>query len=126
MASGRDDRYDVVIVGVGNAALSSVLDGTRTEGIVPPKSNWALPIDTPPFTGFVVTCGITFTFGGLRIDETGAVLDEADRAIPGLYAAGELVGGLFYQNYLGGAGLMTGSVFGRIAGTGAGRHAQAE
>ena len=99
-----------------------VLDGKRTEGIVPPKSNWALPIDTPPFTGFVVTCGITFTFGGLRIDETGAVLDEADRAIPGLYAAGELVGGLFYQNYLGDAGLMAGSVFGRIAGASAGHH----
>ena len=64
----------------------------------------------------------TFTFGGLRIDETGAVLDEADRAIPGLYAAGELVGGLFYQNYLGDAGLMAGSVFGRIAGASAGHH----
>jgi len=87
-----------------------------------PKSNWALPIDTPPFTGFAVTCGIAFTFGGPRIDETGAVLDEADRPIPGFYAAGELVGGLLYQNYLGGAGLMAGSVFGRIAGAGAGRH----
>lgn len=114
MASGGNDRYDVVIVGAGNTALSAVLDGTRTEGIM------------PPFTGFVVTCGITFTFGWLRIDESCTVLDEADRAIPGLYAAGELVGGLFYQNYLGGAGLMAGSVFGRIAGTGAGRHAQAE
>jgi len=94
----------------------SVLDGVGTEGISPPKSNWALPIDKPPFHGFVVTCGITFTFGGLKIDETAAVLDTGDRPIPGLYAAGELVGGIFYGNYLGGAGLMSGSVFGRLSG----------
>jgi tricarballylate dehydrogenase len=91
----------------------------KTEGIRPPKSNWALPIDKPPFTGFVVTCGITFTFGGLRIDNRAAVLDTGDRAIPGLFAAGELVGGLFYGNYLGGAGLMSGAVFGRLAGASA-------
>ena len=97
----------------------SVLDGVRTEGIEPPKSNWALPIDKPPFTGFVVTCGITFTFGGLRIDRTAAVLDTAGQRMPGLFAAGELVGGIFYGNYLGGAGLMSGSVFGRQAGKGA-------
>jgi len=94
----------------------SVLDGVRTEGIEPPKSNWALPIDKPPFTGFMVTCGITFTFGGLRIDRAAAVLDTAGERIPGLFAAGELVGGIFYGNYLGGAGLMSGSVFGRQAG----------
>jgi tricarballylate dehydrogenase len=97
----------------------SILDGVKTEGIRPPKSNWALPIDKPPFTGFVVTCGITFTFGGLRIDNRAAVLDTGDRAIPGLFAAGELVGGLFYGNYLGGAGLMSGAVFGRLAGASA-------
>ena len=102
----------------------SVLDGVGTEGVSPPKSNWALPIDKPPFHGFVVTCGITFTFGGLKIDETAAVLDTADRPIPGLYAAGELVGGIFYGNYLGGAGLMSGSVFGRIAGGSAAAYAK--
>ena len=79
----------------------------------------------PPYYGFVVTCGITFTFGGLRINTQGEVQDITDRAIPGLYAAGELVGGLFYQNYLGGAGLMSGSVFGRLSGGSAGRHAMA-
>ena len=100
----------------------SVLDGKRTKGITPPKSNWALPIDAPPYTGFVVTCGITFTFGGLRINTSGEVLDLVDRPIPGLYAAGELVGGIFYGNYLGGAGLMSGAVFGRLAGQSAGRH----
>ena len=101
----------------------AILDGKRTEGIAPPKSNWALPIDEPPYYGFVVTCGITFTFGGLRIDTDGAVQDTTDTTIPGLYAAGELVGGIFYQNYLGGAGLMSGSVFGRLAGHSAGQHA---
>jgi len=94
----------------------SVLDGVRTEGIEPPKSNWALRIDKPQFTGFVVTCGITFTFGGLRIDNGAAVLDTGGQRIPGLFAAGELVGGIFYGNYLGGAGLMSGAVFGRQAG----------
>jgi tricarballylate dehydrogenase len=103
----------------------SVLDGVRTEGIEPPKSNWALPIDKPPFTGFVVTCGITFTFGGLRIDRSAAVLDTGGQRMPGLFAAGELVGGIFYGNYLGGAGLMSGSVFGRQAGRSASEFARA-
>ena len=97
----------------------SVLDGVSTKGIEPPKSNWALPIDKAPYTGFAVTCGITFTFGGLRISRSTAVLDTAEQPIPGLFAAGELVGGLFYGNYLGGAGLMSGSVFGRQAGSSA-------
>jgi tricarballylate dehydrogenase len=97
----------------------AILDGVATEGVAPPKSNWALPIDQPPYTGFVVTCGITFSFGGLRINERGEVQDTSDRTIPGLYAAGEIVGGLFYENYLGGAGLMSGAVFGRLAGASA-------
>jgi tricarballylate dehydrogenase len=100
----------------------AILDGKGTRGITPPKSNWALPLDTPPFVGYAVTCGITFTFGGLRITPSAEVLDMEDRPIPGLFAAGELVGGLFYHNYPGGAGLMAGAVFGRIAGQGAARH----
>lgn len=102
----------------------AVLDGVATKGIQPPKSNWALPLDKGPYTGFVVTCGITFTFGGLRINDQGAVQDTTDHTIPGLYAAGELVGGIFWGNYLGGAGLMSGSVFGRLAGASAAKHAQ--
>ena len=94
----------------------TALDGKRTVGIDPPKSNWALPLDTPPYVGYAVTCGITFTFGGLKIDEQARVLDTNDSPIPSLYAAGELVGGLFYDNYPGGSGLMSGAVFGRIAG----------
>ena len=67
-----------------------------------------------------MTCGLTFTFGGLRIDANGQVLDTGLEEIPGLYAAGELVGGLFYGNYPGGTGLMAGAVFGRLAGESAG------
>ena len=99
----------------------AILDGKCTKGITPPKSNWALPIDEPPFHGYAVTCGITFSFGGLRITTDGEVEDTTGRVIPGLFAGGELVGGVFYQNYLGGAGLMSGSVFGRIAGRSAGQ-----
>ena len=103
----------------------TVLDGKRTVGIDPPKSNWAMPIDTPPYLGFAVTCGITFTFGGLKVNTGTQVLDTEDAPIAGLYAAGELVGGLFYHNYPGGAGLMAGAVFGKIAGAEAARHALA-
>ena len=94
----------------------TVLDGKGTDGIDPPKSNWALPLDTPPYLGYAVTCGITFTFGGLKINGQAQVVDTEDVPIPGLYAAGELVGGLFYNNYPGGTGLMAGTVFGKIAG----------
>ena len=94
----------------------AVKDGKNTKGLTPPKSNWAQPIDTPPYLGYAVTTGITFTFGGLRISSEAQVIDCEQHPIPGLYACGELVGGLFYTNYPGGAGLMAGSVFGRLAG----------
>jgi tricarballylate dehydrogenase len=94
----------------------AILDGKGTKGIAPPKSNWAQPIDEPPYVAYVTTTGITFTFGGLQINERGEVQDMTDQSIPGLYAAGELVGGLFYENYPGGTGLMSGSVFGKLAG----------
>lgn len=97
----------------------AILDGKKTTGITPPKSNWALPINKPPYVAFVTTTGITFTFGGLQINTSGEVQDMTDQSIPGLYAAGELVGGLFYENYPGGTGLMSGSVFGKLAGEGA-------
>ena len=100
----------------------NVKDGRGTIGLSVPKSNWANTLDEPPFEAYQVGCGITFTFGGLRIaPATGEVLDSDLSPIPGLYAAGELVGGLFYFNYPGGTGLMSGSVFGRIAGIGASR-----
>jgi tricarballylate dehydrogenase len=101
----------------------AVKDGRSTRGLAVPKSNWANTIDTPPFEAYAVTCGITFTFGGLKIDTSGRVIDTDGQVIAGLHAAGELVGGLFYFNYPGGTGLMAGSVFGRIAGTTAGQRA---
>lgn len=97
----------------------NVKDGLATAGLRPPKSNWALPIDTPPFLGYPVTTGITFTFGGLRVDPRARVLDTENRPIPGLFAAGELVGGIFYHNYPSGSGLVSGAVLGREAGTSA-------
>jgi tricarballylate dehydrogenase len=102
----------------------AVKDGKGTRGIVPPKSNWAQPLDTPPYLGYAVTTGITFTFGGLKITEAAEVIDCEQRPIGGLFAAGELVGGLFYHNYPGGAGLMAGAAFGRIAGRSAARAAK--
>jgi tricarballylate dehydrogenase len=95
----------------------NVKDGRCTRGLALAKSNWANPIDEPPFMAFAVTCGITFTFGGLKITREAEVVDTEGDPISGLYAAGELVGGLFYFNYAGGSGLMAGAVFGKLAGT---------
>ena len=101
----------------------SILDGVTTNGLSPNKTNWALPINEAPFEAYVTTTGITFTFGGLKVDDKGTVQDSSDRGIPGLFAAGELVGGLFYENYPGGSGLMAGAVYGKIAGENAAGHA---
>ena len=103
----------------------NVKDGRGTHGLAVPKSNWANTIDTAPFEAYAVSCGITFTFGGLRISTEAQVVDTDGLPIAGLYAAGELVGGLFYFNYPGGTGLMSGTVFGRIAGNSAGQAATA-
>ncbi|MCZ6609605.1 MAG: FAD-dependent tricarballylate dehydrogenase TcuA [Alphaproteobacteria bacterium] len=94
----------------------NVLDGRGTDGLALPKSNWANTIDEPPFEAYAITCGITFTFGGLRIDPEARVQSTDYRPIPGLFAAGELVGGVFYHNYPGGSGLINGAVFGKVAG----------
>jgi tricarballylate dehydrogenase len=96
-------------------------DGRKTIGLEVNKTNWANTIDTPPFEAYAVTCGITFTFGGLKtVPDTGQVLDVNDIPMSGLYAAGEMVGGIFYFNYPAGTGLVSGTVFGRIAGKSAG------
>lgn len=100
----------------------AVKDGLSTESstthLTIPKSNWALPVEQPPYLAVKVTCGITFTFGGLAVDpDTAGVLSESSqKPIPGLFCTGELVGGLFYSNYPGGSGLTAGAVFGRKAG----------
>jgi len=102
----------------------NIKDGRATVGLALPKSNWALTIDTPPFEAYAITCGVTFTFGGLRINAEGQVMNTNHEPIPGLFAAGEMVGGIFYFNYPGASGLTSGSVFGRLAGGGAARFAQ--
>ena len=129
---GVDPKGFLKTVNEYNAAVKDVpfehtiKDGKGTTGIEPPKSNWAQKLDTAPFDAYATTCGITFTFGGLRIDrETGNVLNVHLNKIPGLYCAGEMVGGLFYFNYGSGTGLVSGSVFGRIAGRGAALAAKA-
>lgn len=99
-------------------------DGRRTEGLVINKSNWANPIDTPPFHAYHVTTGVTFTFGGLKVTQEAQVEDLYGKGIPGLYGAGEIVGGLFFNNYASGTGLMSGATFGRLAGRSAARMAK--
>lgn len=93
-----------------------VKDGRRTSGLAIEKTNWAQALVEPPFEAYEVTCGITFTFGGVRVGSDGAVLDAGKRPIPGIYAAGEMVGGLYYFNYASGTGLTSGAVLGRRAG----------
>lgn len=121
--AGVDKAQFLKTVAEWNAAVDTdtpfnpnVKDGRATKGLEINKSNWANTLDEPPYEAYGVTCGLTFTFGGLRIDGETRVLDTDFEPIPGLYAAGELVGGLFYFNYPGGTGLMNGAVFGKIAG----------
>jgi tricarballylate dehydrogenase len=129
---GVDTAAALAEIKVYNAAVQTavpfdpnVKDGRGTTGLAVDKTNWANTIDGSPFEAYAVICGLTFTFGGLRIDHAANVLDLGSRPIPGLYAAGELVGGIFYFNYPGGTGLTSGAVFGKIAGAAAGQFAQA-
>jgi tricarballylate dehydrogenase len=101
----------------------NIHDGLRTTGLAIDKTNWANRLDTPPYEAYGVTCGVTFTFGGLKVTPSAEVEDVTGATIPGLYAAGEIVGGLYYHNYGSGTGLVAGVVFGRLAGTGAARFA---
>ena len=100
------------------------LDGRRTQGLAIDKTNWALPLEKGPFVAYEVSCGITCTYAGLAITPKAEVLDEEGFPMPGLYAAGEMVGGLYFTKYPGGAGLTSGSVFGRIAGQEAAQQAR--
>lgn len=93
----------------------AVKDG-RVARVTLPKSNWAIPLEEPPYHAFPVTCGITFTFGGLRADQDGRVLRETGGPVQGLFVCGEMLGGLFSGNYPVGTGLTSGAVFGRRAG----------
>ena len=94
----------------------NIHDGLRTFGLPIDKTNWAQKLDTPPFHAYGVTAGVTFTFGGLKTTTSAEVEDTSGAPIPGLYAAGEILGGLYFHNYGSGTGLVAGVVFGRIAG----------
>jgi tricarballylate dehydrogenase len=92
-----------------------VFDGKSTIGLTPPKSNWAFPLDSPPYIAYPLTCAITFTFGGLRTDSSGRVVSPAGTPIPGLYAAGEVTG-LYYHSYPAGTSVLRAVTFGRLSG----------
>lgn len=102
----------------------NIHDGLRTTGLPVDKTNWAQKLDTPPFHAYGVTAGVTFTFGGLKVTTEAQVSDTSGLPINGLFAAGEIVGGLYYHNYGSGTGLVAGVTFGRIAGAGAAAFAQ--
>lgn len=97
----------------------NIHDGLCTSGLPVNKTNWAQKLDTPPFHAYGVTAGVTFTFGGLKVTPQAEVSDTSGLPIAGLFAAGEIVGGLYYHNYGSGTGLVAGVTFGRIAGAGA-------
>ncbi|MPZ45701.1 MAG: FAD-dependent oxidoreductase [Betaproteobacteria bacterium] len=91
------------------------VDRLATQGIHPEKSNWARPIDRPPFKAYPIVSSIVFTFGGLKVNTSAQVLNTDGDPIPGLYAAGETMG-TYYNAYTGATSVMKGAVFGRIAG----------
>ena len=92
------------------------MDALATSGIAPKKSNWARPIATPPFRAWPIICSNCFTFGGVKIDDKARIINTEGDVIPGLYAAGEVVG-LYYRVYTGATSVMRGAVTGRWAGT---------
>lgn len=113
-ARGAEEGYD-----------PSRKDGLATTGdLAQPKTNWALRLDKPPYHAYSATGGITFTFGGLKVTEDAQIVGTDWRPIPGLFCCGEMVGGLFYDNYPAGTGLVSGATFGRIAGRSAAAAAQ--
>jgi tricarballylate dehydrogenase len=102
------------------------LDDCRTEGLDPPKSHWALPVDRPPFWAYPLRPGITFTYLGVTVDECARLIMQSGRPSPNVFAAGEVMAGnILGRGYLAGFGLTIGTVFGRIAGREAARRALA-
>ncbi len=124
------DALEHTVATFNAAAPDAEFDPLRKDGLraapegQPVKSNWSVPLDSPPYVAYGVTCGITFTYGGLKINTDAQVIDTANRPMAGLYATGELTGDFFYHNYPAGTGLMRGAVYGRIAGQQAARHAK--
>jgi tricarballylate dehydrogenase len=119
------DAYNAA-VREGEFHATSLDDGCHTQGLTPPKSHWARPIDRPPFTGYPLRPGITFTYLGLKVDDRAGVLLESGRRVRNVWAAGEVMAGnILGQGYTAGAGMAIGTVFGRIAGSEAARYAVA-
>jgi tricarballylate dehydrogenase len=103
-----------------------VLDGVKTTGVTPPKTNWALPIDQPTFYGLPLRAGITFTYMGVTVDERARVVDNRGRPFPNVYAAGEIMAGnILTRGYVGGIGLAIGAIFGELAGRSAAKNGRA-
>ena len=115
------DRYNVAVQpGTFNHA---VLDDCATSGITPPKTHWARTIDTPPFFGYPLRCGITFTYLGVVVDEHARMIMQDDKPSTNIFAAGEIMAGnVLGKGYLGGIGMAIGTAFGRAAGKEAARH----
>ena len=100
------------------------LDGCATHGLDPPKSHWAVPLDTPPFLAYPLRPGITFTYLGVGVNERAQIVMDDGKPAPTMYAAGEIMAGnILGQGYMAGFGMTIGTVFGRIAGREAARHA---
>jgi tricarballylate dehydrogenase len=123
------DRLEATVAGF-NAAVRpgafdhTTLDDCRTEGLAPPKSHWAQRLDTPPFRGYPLRPGITFTYLGVRVNESARVLAADGGSFENVYAAGEIMAGnVLRKGYIAGIGMTIGAVFGRIAGESAARHA---
>ncbi len=103
---------------------ASILDDCATGGLEPPKSHWARPLDTPPYYGYPLRAGITFTYLGVNVNEQTQVIMQGDRPAPNIFAAGEIMSGnILGKGYLAGFGMTIGTVFGRIAGKEAARYA---
>jgi tricarballylate dehydrogenase len=101
------------------------LDGCRTEGLTPPKTNWARTIDQAPFIGYPLRPGITFTYLGVKVNERARVLMDNGKPTANLFASGEIMAGnILGKGYLAGFGMTIGTVFGRIAGAEAAKHAR--
>jgi tricarballylate dehydrogenase len=104
----------------------AVLDDCHTEGLLPGKSHWAVPLDTPPYLGYPLRPGITFTYLGLKVSETARVVMGHGAPAPNIFAAGEIMAGnVLGEGYVAGVGMMIGTAFGRIAGKEAARLCQA-
>jgi tricarballylate dehydrogenase len=120
---GIEPRALVNVVAEFNRSVSGSrfdpgsLDDCRTLGLDPPKSHWARPIDTPPYYGYPLRPGITFTYLGVTVNEQARVIMQNDQPAKNIFAAGEVMAGnILGKGYLAGFGLTIGSVFGRIAG----------